>query len=70
MVRSPDESRDEGKLFRHGPEEAELLQVPQLERSSGEGEDEVLLGVGDPEHRDLGLLSAVSSQHAEQNNVH
>ena len=51
--------------LRHRPQEAQLAQVPQLEGGSGEGDDEVLLALADPDHGDpllLGLAACLVPQ--------
>ena len=52
----PDQGGDGRELLRHRPQEAQLAQVPQLEGGSGEGDDEVLLALADPDHGDPLLL--------------
>ena len=58
----PHEGGDEGELLRHRSEEAELLQVPQLEGGRGEGQYEVLFSVGDADHGYLTFLTPVPAQ--------
>ena len=52
----PNEGRNGWELLGHRPQQAELAQVPELERGGGEGDDEVLFALAQPDHRHSLLL--------------
>ena len=59
----PHQSGHQGKLLGHSSQQTELSQVPELEGGWGEGEHEILFGVGHADHRYPTFFSSVTTQH-------